>query len=287
MLAGEEVWCQLFSEPAAGSDLAGIQTRAQRARTTARGACRARRCGRPTPSTPSYGLLLARTDPDVPKHRGLTMFVLPMDAEGVSVRPLRQISGDAHFNEVFIDDVHLEAGQRGRPGRRRLGRRDDHADVRAGRDRPRRRGLRLARRPLRDHADRGRGGHARPRGPPPLRRDRGRVPGAALHELPDADHAPARRRPGPGGRAGEGHHRARGDRRRRADRRRARPGLARGRAGRAAGVRHARHQVRGRHRGDPALDGRRAGARAPARAAAGQGRAVRGAAGARARRRRA
>jgi alkylation response protein AidB-like acyl-CoA dehydrogenase len=56
----------------------------------------------------SFGLLLARTDPDVPKHRGLTMFVLPMDAEGVSVRPLRQISGEAHFNEVFLDDVRLE-----------------------------------------------------------------------------------------------------------------------------------------------------------------------------------
>src|SRR5919107_301841 len=58
----------------------------------------------------AFGLLLARTDPDVPKHRWLTMFILPMDAEGVSVRPLRQISGDAHFNEVFMDDVRLEPG---------------------------------------------------------------------------------------------------------------------------------------------------------------------------------
>ena len=96
--------------------------------------------------------------------------------------------------------------RRGRPGRRRLGRRDDDADVRARRDRPRRRGLRLARRPLRHRADRGRGDDARPRGPPPLRRDRGRVPRAALHELPDADHAAEGPGPGPRGRAGEGDH---------------------------------------------------------------------------------
>ncbi len=58
----------------------------------------------------SYGLLLARTDADLPKHKGLTMFIVPMDAEGVTIRPLRQISGEAHFNEVFFDDVALEAG---------------------------------------------------------------------------------------------------------------------------------------------------------------------------------
>ena len=110
MLTADEVWCQLFSEPAAGSDLAGIQTRAQAAATTARGGSRARRCGRRTPSTPTFGLLLARTDADVPKHKGLTMFIVPMDAEGVTIRPLRQISGEAHFNEVFFDDVALEAG---------------------------------------------------------------------------------------------------------------------------------------------------------------------------------
>ena len=58
----------------------------------------------------AFGLLLARTDSDVPKHKGLTMFIVPMDAEGVTVRPLRQISGEAHFNEVFFDDVRLPAG---------------------------------------------------------------------------------------------------------------------------------------------------------------------------------
>ena len=109
MLAGEEVWCQLFSEPAAGSDLAGIQARAKRA-DDGSWTVSGQKVWTTNAQHASFGLMLARTDPGVPKHRGLTMFVLPMDAEGVSVRPLRQISGDAHFNEVFMDDVHLEPG---------------------------------------------------------------------------------------------------------------------------------------------------------------------------------
>ena len=113
-------------------------------------------------------------------------------------------------------------GRRGRPGRRRLGRRADHADVRARDDRPRRRGLRLARRPLRPRAARRRGLHARRRDPPPLRRDRDGVPRAALHRLPDADVAPARPDPRRRGRAGQGHDDPRGDRGGRPDRRRAR-----------------------------------------------------------------
>jgi alkylation response protein AidB-like acyl-CoA dehydrogenase len=109
MLAGEEVWCQLFSEPAAGSDLAAVQTRARR-QDDGSWRVSGQKVWTTNAQHASYGLLLARTDPDVPKHRGLTMFVLPMQAPGVSVRPLRQISGDAHFNEVFLDDVALEAG---------------------------------------------------------------------------------------------------------------------------------------------------------------------------------
>src|SRR5919107_605459 len=109
MLAGEEVWCQLFSEPAAGSDLAGIQARAKR-HDDGSWTVSGQKVWTTNAQHASFGLLLARTDPGVPKHRGLTMFVLPMDAEGVSVRPLRQISGDAHFNEVFMDDVRLEPG---------------------------------------------------------------------------------------------------------------------------------------------------------------------------------
>jgi alkylation response protein AidB-like acyl-CoA dehydrogenase len=108
MLHADEVWCQLFSEPAAGSDLAGIQSRAvpqddgswklsgQKVWTT-------------NAQFASFGLLLARTDPDVPKHKGLTMFIVPMEAEGVTVRGLRQITGDAEFNEVFFDDVVLDS----------------------------------------------------------------------------------------------------------------------------------------------------------------------------------
>jgi alkylation response protein AidB-like acyl-CoA dehydrogenase len=108
MLSGEEVWCQLFSEPAAGSDLAGIQTRARREDD---GGWRisGQKVWTTNAQHASFGLMLARTDADVPKHKGLTMFIVPMDAEGVSVRPLRQISGEAHFNEVFFDDVRLEA----------------------------------------------------------------------------------------------------------------------------------------------------------------------------------
>ncbi len=108
MLHGDEVWCQLFSEPAAGSDLAAVQARARQQED---GSWRlsGQKVWTTNAQFASYGLLLARTDPDVPKHKGLTMFVIPMDAEGVTVRGLRQISGEAEFNEVFFDDVALDA----------------------------------------------------------------------------------------------------------------------------------------------------------------------------------
>ena len=132
------------------------------------------------------------------------------------------------------------AGRRGRAGRRRLGRRHDHADVRARDDRPRRRGLRLARGPLRPRAAARRGVHARRGDPSPLRRDRHGVPRAALHGLPDADRPAARADPRRRGRAGQGDDDPRGDRRRRPDRRRARARRPRRRALRRAGLRHAR-----------------------------------------------
>jgi alkylation response protein AidB-like acyl-CoA dehydrogenase len=109
MLHGDEVWCQLFSEPAAGSDLAAVQARA-RQQDDGSWRLSGQKVWTTNAQFASFGLLLARTDPDVPKHNGLTMFVIPMDAEGVTVRGLRQISGEAEFNEVFFDDVALEEG---------------------------------------------------------------------------------------------------------------------------------------------------------------------------------
>ena len=108
MLHGDEVWCQLFSEPAAGSDLAAVQARAVLQEDGSW-----RLSGQKVWTTnahfAAHGLLLARTDADVPKHKGLTMFIVPMDAEGITIRGLRQISGEAEFNEVFFDDVRLDA----------------------------------------------------------------------------------------------------------------------------------------------------------------------------------
>jgi alkylation response protein AidB-like acyl-CoA dehydrogenase len=108
MLHGDEVWCQLFSEPAAGSDLAAVQTRA-RQQEDGTWRLSGQKVWTTNAQFSSYGLLLARTDADVPKHKGLTMFVVPMDAPGVTVRGLRQISGEAEFNEVFFDEVELAA----------------------------------------------------------------------------------------------------------------------------------------------------------------------------------
>jgi alkylation response protein AidB-like acyl-CoA dehydrogenase len=107
MLHGEEVWCQMFSEPAAGSDLAAIQTRARQG-DDGGWTLNGQKVWTTNAQFASFGLLLARTDPDVPKHKGLTMFIVPMDSKGVIVRGLRQISGEAEFNEVFLDRVVLD-----------------------------------------------------------------------------------------------------------------------------------------------------------------------------------
>ncbi len=106
MLHGDEVWCQLFSEPAAGSDLAAIQARARQGEDGS-WTLNGQKVWTTNAQFAAFGLLLARTDADVPKHKGLTMFIVPMDAPGVTVRGLRQISGEAEFNEVFFDDVVL------------------------------------------------------------------------------------------------------------------------------------------------------------------------------------
>jgi alkylation response protein AidB-like acyl-CoA dehydrogenase len=108
MLHGDEVWCQMFSEPSAGSDLAAVQTRARQSEDGS-WTLNGQKVWTTNAQFAAFGLLLARTDADVPKHKGLTMFIVPMDAPGVTVRGLRQISGEAEFNEVFFDDVRLEA----------------------------------------------------------------------------------------------------------------------------------------------------------------------------------
>ena len=105
MFTAEEIWCQLFSEPGSGSDLASLSTRAvddgdsyilngQKVWTT-------------LGHLAKWGLVVTRTDPDVPKHRGLTFFVVDMEGEGVEVRPLRQITGEAEFNEIYFTDARV------------------------------------------------------------------------------------------------------------------------------------------------------------------------------------
>ncbi len=100
---GDAVWTQLFSEPGAGSDLAGIRTRAERTESGWR--IEGQKVWSSAAASADYGLLLARTGPD--KHRGLSMFVLPMDAPGVTVRPLIQMDGESKFNEVFFDGAEV------------------------------------------------------------------------------------------------------------------------------------------------------------------------------------
>jgi len=107
MLHADEIWCQMFSEPAAGSDLAAVQTRAKQ-NDDGTWTLNGQKVWTTNAQFASYGLILARTNPDIPKHKGMTMFIVPMDAEGITVRGLRQISGEAEFNEVFFDDVVID-----------------------------------------------------------------------------------------------------------------------------------------------------------------------------------
>lgn len=108
MLHGDEIWCQMFSEPAAGSDLAAVQMRAKH-NDDGTWTLNGQKVWTTNAQLAAYGLILARTNPDIPKHKGMTMFIVPMDAEGITVRGLRQISGEAEFNEVFFDDVVIDA----------------------------------------------------------------------------------------------------------------------------------------------------------------------------------
>ncbi len=113
-LRGEEIWCQLFSEPAGGSDLAGLRTRAERDGDAddADWVINGQKIWTSGAQFSDYAILVARSDFDVPKHKGLTFFFLSMKSPGVEVRPIKQISGAANFNEVYFTDVRIPDSQR-------------------------------------------------------------------------------------------------------------------------------------------------------------------------------
>ena len=112
LFTGEEIWCQLFSEPGAGSDVAGLGTSA--IKDGDEWTLNGQKVWTTLAHEAAYGLIIARSNPDVPKHKGITAFLVDMHAPGVDVRPLYQATGEAEFNECFFSDVHI-------PDNRRLG----------------------------------------------------------------------------------------------------------------------------------------------------------------------
>ncbi|MFP6816528.1 MAG: acyl-CoA dehydrogenase [Pseudomonadales bacterium] len=110
LASGEEVWCQLFSEPNSGSDLAGLRTRAEK--DGDEWVVNGQKIWTSGAQYSDYGILITRTDPTVAKHKGLTMFFIDMKSPGIDIRPIKQINGQSGFNEVYFDDVRIPDEQR-------------------------------------------------------------------------------------------------------------------------------------------------------------------------------